>query len=45
LILNLTPDQQAKLSRMAAAHGRAADKDEFVAHEDVRRMLEARYPA
>lgn len=70
----LTPDQQAKLSRMAAAQGRAAesivqeavdrllgyddwfsrevdkglaaaDRGEFVEHDDVRRMIETRYPA
>lgn len=72
--VQFTPDQQAKLSRMAAAQGReaetlvqeaverllgyeewfsqevdrgmaAADKGEFVEHDDVRRMIETRYPA
>jgi predicted transcriptional regulator len=72
--VQFTPDQQAKLSRMAAAQGRAtealvqeavdrllnyeewfsrevdqglaaADRGEFVEHDDIRRMIEARYPA
>jgi predicted transcriptional regulator len=72
--VQFTQDQQAKLSRMAAAQGRpsevlvqeavdqllrydewfsqevdkgvaAADKDEFVEHDDIRRMIETRYPA
>lgn len=72
--VQFTPDQQAKLSRMAAAQGRAAealvreavdrllsyeewflqevdkglaaaDEGEFVEHDDVRRMIENRYPA
>lgn len=72
--VQFSPDQQARLSRMAAAQGRAAealvqeavdrllsygewfseevdrglvaaDKGEFVEHDDIRRMIEARYPA
>ena len=72
--VQFTPDQQAKLSRMAAAQGRAAealvqdaverllhydewffrevdkglaaaDRGEFVEHDDVRGMIENRYPA
>jgi predicted transcriptional regulator len=72
--VQFTQDQQAKLSRMAAAQGRAAEalvqeavdrllryedwfsqevengvaaanKGEFVEHDDVRRMIETRYPA
>lgn len=72
--VQFTQDQQTKLSRMAAAQGRAAealvqeavdrllgyeewfsqevdkglaaaDKGEFVEHDEVRRMIEARYPA
>jgi predicted transcriptional regulator len=70
----LTPDQQAKLSRMASAQGRAAealvqeavdhllnyndwflrevdkglaaaDRGEFVEHDDIRKMIDRRYPA
>jgi predicted transcriptional regulator len=72
--VQFTQDQQAKLSRMAAAQGRAAevlvqeavdrllryeewfsqevdkglaaaDNGEFVEHDDIRRMIETRYPA
>ena len=72
--VQFTPNQQAQLSRMAAAQGRAAetlvqeavdrllsheewfsrevdrglaaaDKGEFVEHDEVRRMIETRYPA
>jgi predicted transcriptional regulator len=72
--VQLPPDQQARLSSMAAAQGRAAealvqeaverflnydewflrevdkglaaaDRGEFVEHEDVRKMIERRYPA
>ena len=72
--VHFTPDQQARLSRMAAEQGRAAealvqeavdrlfnyeewfskevdkglaaaDKGEFVKHDDVRRMIDDRYPA
>jgi len=72
--VHFTSDQQAKLSRLATAQGRAAealvqeaverlfgydewfsrevdkgvaaaDKGEFVEHEDVRRIIETRYPA
>ena len=72
--VQFTPDQQDKLSRMAAAQGcatealvkeavsrllnydewflcevekglAAADRGEFVDHNDVRKMIEARYPA
>lgn len=72
--VQLTPDQQARLSRMAAAQGceeralvleaverllnyedwfsrevdkgiAAADAGEFVEHDDVRRLIERRYPA
>ena len=72
--VQLLPDQQDKLSRMAAAQGRpaetlvqeaverllhydewflrevdkglaAADRGEFVKHDDVRKMIESRYPA
>lgn len=68
------PDQQAKLSRMAAAQGCAAEalvqeaverllnydewfsravgkgldaanRGEFVEHDDVRKMIDSRYPA
>ena len=68
------PDQQDKLSRMAAAQGRAAealvqeaverllnydewfsrevdkglaaaDRGEFVEHDDIRKMIDSRYPA
>ncbi len=71
--VQFTPDQQAKLSRLATAQGRAAEalvqeaverlfgydewfshevdkglaaaeKGEFVEHEDVRRIIETRYP-
>ena len=71
--VQFTPEQQDKLSRMAAAQGRAAealvqeavdrllgydewfsqqvdqgltaaDRGEFVEHDDVRRMIETRYP-
>jgi predicted transcriptional regulator len=70
----LTPDQQAKLSRMASAQGRAAEalvqeavdhllnyndwflrevdkglvaanRGEFVEHDDIRKMIDRRYPA
>jgi predicted transcriptional regulator len=72
--VRFTPDQQAKLARMAAAQHRtseilvqeaverllshdewfseevdkglaAADRGDFVEHDDVRRMIEGRYPA
>ncbi len=72
--VQLTPDQQAKLSRLATAQGRAAEslvqeaverlfgyddwfsrevdkgwiaaeEGEVVEHDDVRGMIEARYPA
>ena len=72
--VQFTPDQQAKLSRMAASQGRAtealvleavenllsydewfsrevdkglaeADRGEFVAHDDIVKMIETRYPA
>ena len=72
--VQFTPDQQAHLSRMAEAQGRAtealvreaverllhydnwflgevdkglaaAERGEFVEHDDVRRMMESRYPA
>lgn len=72
--VQFTPDQQAKLSRMAATQGRAAealvreavdrllsyeewfsqevdkglaaaDNGEFIEHDEVRRMIESRYPA
>ena len=72
--VQLLPDQQDKLSRMAAAQGRpaetlvqeaverllhydewflrevdkglaAADRGEFVEHDDVRKMIESRYPS
>ena len=72
--VHLTVDQQDKLSRLAAAQGRAtdvlvqeavdrllsyeewfsqevekglaaADKGEFVEHDEVRRMIESRFPA
>lgn len=72
--VQLTPEQQARLSRMAAAQGceaellvrqavdrllhgedwflqevdkglAAADAGELVEHEDVRRMIDVRYPA
>jgi predicted transcriptional regulator len=71
--VQFTPDQQAKLSRMAAEQDRAAeslvqkavdrllsyeewfskevdkglaaDKGEFVEHDDVRRMIDDRHPA
>lgn len=71
--VQFTTDQQAKLSRMAAEQGRAAEelvqeaverllcyeewfsqevdqglaaaeKGEFIEHDDVRRMIETRYP-
>lgn len=70
----LTPDQQAKLSRMASAQGRAAEtlvqeavdhllnyndwflrevdnglaaahRGDFVEHDDIRKMIDRRYPA
>ena len=70
----LTPDQQAKLSRMASAQGRAAETlvqeavdhllnyndwflrevdkglaaaegGEFVEHDEIRKMIDRRYPA
>jgi predicted transcriptional regulator len=69
-----TSDQQAKLTRMAAEQGRAAetlvqeaverllnyddwfsrevdkglaaaDRGEFVEHDDIRKMIDSRYPA
>jgi predicted transcriptional regulator len=72
--VQLTPDQQAKLSRLAAAQGcaaetlvqkavdrllnyddwflrevdkglAAADRGEFVEHDDIRKMIDSRYPA
>jgi len=72
--VQFTPEQQAKLSRMAAAQGRAAetlvqeaverllnyddwflrevekglaaaDRGEFVEHDDIRKMIDNRYPA
>ena len=72
--VQFTPEQQAKLSRMAAAQGRAAetlvqeaverllnyddwflrevekglaaaDRGEFVEHDDIRKMIDSRYPA
>ena len=72
--VQLPPDQQARLSSMAAAQGRAAealvreaverflnydewysrevekglaaaDRGEFVEHEDVGKMIERRFPA
>jgi predicted transcriptional regulator len=72
--VQLTPDQQARLSRMAAEQGcqeqalvqeaverllsyedwfsrevdkgiAAADRGEFVEHDDVHRLIESRYPA
>jgi len=72
--VEFTPDQQSKLSRMAADQGRpaetlvqeavdrlfsyeewfshevdkglaAADKGEFVEHDEVCRMIDTRYPA
>ena len=71
--VRLNPDLEAKLSRMAAAQGRAtealvqeaverlldyeewflrevdkglaaADRDEFVEHDDIRKMIDRRYP-
>ena len=41
--VQFTPDQQAKLSRMAATQGRAAEALVQKA-VDVRRMIETRYP-
>jgi len=72
--VQFTPEQQAKLSRMAAAQGRAAetlvqeaverllnyddwflrevekglaaaDRGEFVEHDDIRKMIDSRYSA
>lgn len=72
--VSFTAEQQARISRMAAAQGRAAEaliqeaverllgydewfsrevdkglaaaaRGEFVEHDDVRRMIESRYPA
>ena len=72
--VQFTPDQQARLSRMATAQGcpsellvqeaverlltyddwfslevdkglAAADRGEFVEHDEVRRMIETRFPA
>ena len=72
--VQFTPDQQAKLSRMAEAQGLAAEalvqeavdrllnydewfsrevdrglaaanRAEFIEHDDVRKMIESRYPA
>jgi predicted transcriptional regulator len=72
--VQLTSDQQAKLTRMAAEQGRAAetlvqeaverflnydewfsrevdkglaaaDRGEFVEHDDIRKMIDSRYPA
>lgn len=72
--VQFTPEQQAKLSRMAALQGRAmealvqeavdrllsydewfslevnkalaaVDRGEFVDHDDIRRLIEDRYPA
>ena len=72
--VQFTPEQQAKLSRMAAVQGRAAetlvqeaverllnyddwflrevekglaaaDRGEFVEHDDIRKMIDSRYPA
>lgn len=72
--VQFTPDQQAKLSQLATAQGRApealvqeaverllrydgwfsgevdkglaaADRGEFVEHDAVRKMIEARFPA
>ena len=71
--VRLNPDLEAKLSRMAAAQGRAtealvqeaverlldyeewflrevdkglaaADRGEFVEHDDIRKMIDRRYP-
>ncbi|MCC6538365.1 MAG: hypothetical protein IT162_12490 [Bryobacterales bacterium] len=49
----LTADQQTRLSRMAAAQGcdekvlvqEAVERGELVEHDDVRRLIERRYPA
>jgi predicted transcriptional regulator len=72
--VQFTPEQQAKLSRLAAAQGcaaetlvqeaverllnyddwflrevdkglAAADRGEFVQHDDIRKMIDSRYPA
>lgn len=72
--VQFTPDQQARLSRMAEAQGlptealvqeaverllnydewisrevdkgiAAANRGEFIEHDDVRKMIESRYPA
>ena len=72
--VQLSPDQSARLSRLAQAEGRAAEtlvqeaierllgyeewflrevdhgiaeaeRGEFVEHDDVRKMIETRYPA
>ena len=72
--VQFTSDQQAKLTRMAAEQGRAAetlvqeaverllnyndwfwrevdkglaaaDRGEFVEHDDIRKMIDSRYPA
>jgi predicted transcriptional regulator len=72
--VQFTPEQQSKLSRLAAAQGRAAetlvqeaverllnyedwflrevdrglaaaDRGEFVEHDDIRKMIDSRYPA
>ena len=71
--VNLTPDLQAKLSRLAAERGRdtqalvqeaierfvdydewflrevekglaAADRGEFIEHEDISKLIDSRYP-
>jgi predicted transcriptional regulator len=71
--VNLTPELQARLSRLAAEHGRdtqalareaierfvdydewflrevekglaSADREEFIEHEDVRKLIDTRYP-
>jgi predicted transcriptional regulator len=71
--VNLTPELQARLSRLAAEHGSdtqalareaierfvdydewflrevekglaSADREEFIEHEDVRKLIDTRYP-
>jgi predicted transcriptional regulator len=38
--VELTLEQQAKLSSIAAA-----DRGEFVEHDDIRKIIDSRYPA